>query len=110
VSRFSAGLPTDDFHGAILTVVRSVNPGYVGLTGICVKETKKTFQLISKDDSLKIVPKSGSVFRFDVNLTGKDDERPFAAEIQGSSFLFRPSERVGKKIKGKRSTPKLVSI
>ena len=42
-----------DYHGAELTVVRSRCAGLVGLTGIVVRDTKFTFQMITAKDELK---------------------------------------------------------
>uniref|UniRef100_A0A4W4FNU5 Ribonuclease P protein subunit p29 n=1 Tax=Electrophorus electricus TaxID=8005 RepID=A0A4W4FNU5_ELEEL len=51
-----------DFHGAILTVVRSKCPSYVGTTGILVQELKHIFKIITKENRLKVIPKRNSVF------------------------------------------------
>ena len=51
----SAGskLASADFHGAEVTVVRSRCMGTVGLAGIVVRDTKFTFQIITKKNELK---------------------------------------------------------
>ena len=51
----SAGskLVSADYHGAEVTVVRSRCVGMVGLTGIVVRDTKFTFQVITKKNELK---------------------------------------------------------
>ena len=55
VTANSAGskLVSADYHGAELLVVRSRCVGMVGLQGIVVRDTKFTFQLITKQDQLK---------------------------------------------------------
>lgn len=55
VSGKSAGskLASADFHGAEVTVVRSRCMGMVGLSGIVVRDTKFTFQIVTKKDELK---------------------------------------------------------
>lgn len=55
VSAQSAGskLASADYHGAELTVVRSRCAGMVGLEGIVVKDTKFTFQIITRKNELK---------------------------------------------------------
>lgn len=55
VTSNSAGskLASADYHGAELTVVRSRCMGMVGLQGIVVRDTKFTFQIITKQDQLK---------------------------------------------------------
>uniref|UniRef100_A0A8C2GFC4 Ribonuclease P protein subunit p29 n=1 Tax=Cyprinus carpio TaxID=7962 RepID=A0A8C2GFC4_CYPCA len=67
-----------DFHGAVLTVVRSKCPSYVGLTGILIQELKHVFKIITKEDKLEVIPKRNSV-----------------------KFELRSSERSAKKFKVK---------
>ncbi|XP_062845785.1 ribonuclease P protein subunit p29 [Trichomycterus rosablanca] len=80
-----------DFHGAILTVVRSKCPSYVGTTGILVQELKHVFKLVTKDDRLKTIPKKNSVFSVEMDN--------FVTHIYGSRFELRSSERSAKKFK-----------
>ncbi|XP_073693110.1 ribonuclease P protein subunit p29 [Garra rufa] len=82
-----------DFHGAVLTVVRSKCPSYVGLTGILVQELKHTFKIITKEDKLKVIPKRNSVFSVEIGA--------FVTHIYGSKFELRSSERSAKKFKVK---------
>lgn len=46
-------LASADYHGAELTVVRSRCTGLVGLTGIVLRDTKFTFQIITTKNELK---------------------------------------------------------
>uniref|UniRef100_A0A3P8RTC3 Ribonuclease P protein subunit p29 n=1 Tax=Amphiprion percula TaxID=161767 RepID=A0A3P8RTC3_AMPPE len=80
-----------DLHGAILTVVRSKCPSYVGTTGILVQEFKHVFKIITKEDKLKVIPKRNSVFAVEIN--------GFVSHIFGSKFEQRASERSAKKFK-----------
>lgn len=80
-----------DFHGAIITVVRSKCPSYVGTTGILVQEFKHVFKIITKEDKLKMIPKRNSVFAVEIN--------GFVSHIYGSKFEQRASERSAKKFK-----------
>ncbi|XP_068430135.1 ribonuclease P protein subunit p29 [Clinocottus analis] len=80
-----------DFHGAILTVIRSKCPSHVGTTGILVQEFKHIFKIITKEDRLKVIPKRNSVFAVEVN--------GFVSHIYGSRFEQRASERSAKKFK-----------
>ncbi|XP_061564190.1 ribonuclease P protein subunit p29 [Cololabis saira] len=84
-----------DFHGAIITVVRSRCPSYVGASGILVQEFKHVFKIITKDDKLKVIPKRNSVFSVEIN--------GFVSHIFGSKFEQRASERSAKKFKVKGS-------
>ncbi|XP_060767893.1 ribonuclease P protein subunit p29 [Neoarius graeffei] len=80
-----------DFHGAILTVVRSKCPSYVGSTGILVQELKHVFKIITKENRLKTIPKRNSVFSVEIG--------DFVTHIYGSKFEFRSSVRSAKKFK-----------
>ncbi|XP_067350643.1 ribonuclease P protein subunit p29 isoform X2 [Channa argus] len=80
-----------DFHGAIITVVRSKCLSYVGTTGILVQEFKHVFKIITRKDQLKVIPKRNSVFAVEIN--------GFISHIYGSKFEQRASERSAKKFK-----------
>ncbi|KAM4592724.1 ribonuclease P protein subunit p29 [Odontesthes bonariensis] len=82
-----------DFHGAIISVVRSKCPSYVGTTGILVQEFKHVFKIITKEDKLKVIPKRNSVFAVEI--------KGFVSYIYGSKFEQRASERSAKKFKVK---------
>lgn len=51
-----------DLHGAILAVVESKSTSYVGTQGIMIRETDKTFGIITMQDKFRVVPKAGAVF------------------------------------------------
>ncbi|KAI4130838.1 MAG: hypothetical protein LQ338_001515 [Usnochroma carphineum] len=92
-----AKIASADFHGAKLAVVRSKCVSLVGLRGIVVRDTKFTFQLITKKNGLKslsvsfdlvetmtesivVIPKNHTIFRFqipqpDMVLGSSDAER-----------------------------------
>lgn len=78
-----------DLHGCILRVVRSKCPAYVGLSGIIVQETEQTFRMISKQNSMKVIPKAGSVFEFSLG------NRQFT--LYGDHFCFRSFDRSARK-------------
>ncbi|XP_034536127.1 ribonuclease P protein subunit p29 [Notolabrus celidotus] len=82
-----------DFHGAIISVVRSKCPSYVGKTGILIQEFKHVFKIITKEDKLKVIPKRNSVFAVEIN--------GFVSHIYGTKFEQRASERSAKKFKVK---------
>jgi ribonuclease P protein subunit POP4 len=46
-------LAAADMHGAVVTVVRCRCVGRVGLTGLIAKETKYTFEVITRQNTLK---------------------------------------------------------
>ncbi|GAB5589555.1 RNase P/RNase MRP complex subunit [Umbelopsis nana] len=80
-----------DYHGAIMTVVKSKCPSYIGTTGILVQETENMLNIITKENKLKHVPKAASVF----NLTVKGT----TFTIYGNQIRFRASDRATRKFK-----------
>lgn len=98
-------LVSADYHGALVEVVRSRCVSRVGLTGIVVKDTKFTFEIVTRKDELKVVPKEHTVFRFEVPLEEAESEgsaekkRPLQFEIHGSRFECRAPERANRKFK-----------
>ncbi|XP_056876767.1 ribonuclease P protein subunit p29 isoform X3 [Takifugu flavidus] len=80
-----------DLHGAVLSVVRSRCPSYVGTTGILVQEFKHVFKIITKENKVKVIPKRNSVFSLEMG--------GFTSFIYGSRFEQRASERSAKKFK-----------
>uniref|UniRef100_A0A7S0RUB3 Uncharacterized protein n=1 Tax=Pyramimonas obovata TaxID=1411642 RepID=A0A7S0RUB3_9CHLO len=55
-------LATVDLHGSQMRVVRSKEPSRVGVEGLVVMDTCKTFHIISRENRLHVVPKTGSIF------------------------------------------------
>ncbi|KAK5173459.1 uncharacterized protein LTR77_002140 [Saxophila tyrrhenica] len=111
VDAASAGpiLSSADYHGALVEVVRSRCASRVGLVGIVVKDTKFTFELVTRKDVLKTVPKEHTVFRFSISFEGEgatggsseeaSERRPLVFEIYGSQFETRAPDRANKKFR-----------
>ncbi|KAL8850023.1 MAG: hypothetical protein Q9221_005040 [Calogaya cf. arnoldii] len=116
-----AKLASADFHGAKLMVVRSKCVSTVGLRGIVVRDTKFTFQIITEKNELKTIPKTHTVFRFQIPQPdaidkvadpdetkdiSADEMRPNALtfELHGSSFEQRAIDRATKKFKQRNMT------
>ncbi|RFU25137.1 hypothetical protein B7463_g11203, partial [Scytalidium lignicola] len=108
----AAKLVSADYHGALLEVVRSRCVGRVGITGIVVKDSKFVFELITKNDELKIVPKEHTIFKFTVPSRMEGDttienapagsEKPvqqLVFELHGNQFIHRAADRANKKFK-----------
>lgn len=55
-----------DFHGSIITVRNCRNASLVGLTGVVIYETANAFRIVTRDDTIKLLPKAGAVFAFSV--------------------------------------------
>lgn len=116
----SAGplLASADFHGALVEVVRSRCVSRVGVRGIVVKDTKFTFEITTRDNEVKIVPKEHTIFKFEVPLQDEgldnlDDEEAkvedvrrnnLVFELHGSQFESRAVDRATKKFKMHLST------
>ncbi|KAF2473759.1 ribonuclease-like protein P complex subunit Pop4 [Lindgomyces ingoldianus] len=104
VSAASAGqiLASADMHGAMLEVVRSRCVSRVGIKGIVVRDTKFVFDIITKGNVIKSVPKEHTTFRFEIPLPAVETEqepKPLAFEILGEQFQNRAPERANKKWK-----------
>lgn len=95
-------LASADMHGAILEVVRSRCPSRVGLKGIVVRDTKFTFEIITKKNQVKAIPKEHTMFRFEVPIPtkeGEEEKRPLLFEIFGEQFQTRGPDRANKKFR-----------
>ncbi|GBG88781.1 hypothetical protein CBR_g48398 [Chara braunii] len=74
-----------DRHGCFMSVVQAKNPSWLGCKGIVVKETGRTFTLVSPvTDHVKVVPKGGCVFSFGV------EDRLFT--MYGNNIHWRPPQ------------------
>ncbi len=107
----AARMVTADFHGAEVEVVRSQCVSRVGLKGIVIKDSKFVFEIITRKDRVKIVPKEGTMFR--VEVPPEDEKKPqdaaadetsvppqpFVFEVLGDQFLYRSADRANKKFK-----------
>lgn len=82
-----------DYHGAILTVIKSKCPSYIGVIGILIQETESMLNIITKENKLKRIPKAASIF----NLSVKGN----TFTIYGSQIRFRASDRATRKFKVK---------
>ncbi|RKP20829.1 RNase P subunit p29-like protein, partial [Rozella allomycis CSF55] len=83
-----------DLHGAKIKVQRSKNKSVINKSGIIVKETANTFQIITEDDKLQSIPKMNSVFLLTTPI-GKN------FLLFGNSFCIKSAERITKKFKQK---------
>ena len=111
-----------DFHGAYLTVLECKNDNMVGASGIVIKETLRTFDIIQdpsplldeseesemrdENNSAKNVPiinkpiitvlKSICIFLVSV---GKE----YTFILNGNSLVYRPSDRIKHKFKFRKA-------
>ncbi|KFX93466.1 hypothetical protein O988_06815 [Pseudogymnoascus sp. VKM F-3808] len=77
----AAKLASADYHGALVQVARSRCTSRVGVKGIVVKDTKFTFEIITEQNELKVLPKEHTVFRFEVR-DDADAEAEESKDIQ----------------------------
>jgi ribonuclease P protein subunit POP4 len=90
-----------DYHGSHLVVENCRCKERIGIQGICVKETKNMFEIVTKEDKLAKVPKENSLFRA-VTQGGLE------WRLWGNQFLTRSGERSGKRFTGKVTRGKLL--
>lgn len=89
-----AKLASADFHGAEVLVVRSRCVDRVGLRGIVVRDTMHTFEIVTRRDEVKSLPKEFTVFRFEVPVDDGDGD--VEAEKEGGVEKERIQEDVAK--------------
>ena len=82
-----------DLTGALLTVATASCSSHLGLEGIVLMETKNTLQMISRDNKLRLVPKLGSSFKFEMS--------GYSFTFPGACIDSKPAERITKKLKNK---------
>ena len=91
----SAKMTKCDLHGAIIEVINSVNKNNIGIKGIMLFESKKTFNILCTNNKLKTILKQGTIFS--VRLPYGDIE----VNIIGDNFMYKSAERTKVKYKTK---------
>ncbi|KAI1108145.1 RNase P/MRP, p29 subunit [Nemania sp. NC0429] len=97
----AAKLAAADFHGAEVEVARSRCPSRVGVRGIVVRDSRFAFELVTRQNQVKTLPKEGTMFRVHVPAprAAAPGQKPFSFEIHGDQFQHRSSDRANKKFK-----------
>jgi ribonuclease P protein subunit POP4 len=99
----AAKLCAADFHGAEVEVVRSRCVSRVGIVGFVVRDTKFTFEVVTKSDGVKVVPKEKTIFRFKIPVVSGGeavgDDKMLVFELHGDQFQLRATDRANKKFK-----------
>ena len=92
-----------DFSGANVRIVKSKNVAMEGIEGLIVRESARTFVLITPDDAVKTIMKEGSVFQLTLptHLVSKSNRKAVAVNVWGDSILYKGSERSKLKFKEK---------
>jgi len=70
----------------------------IGISGICVKETKNMFEIVTAKDHVLKIPKEKSLFRVKAMLRG---DKEVEWRLWGDQFLVRSGERSAKKFSGR---------
>ncbi|XP_076224502.1 ribonuclease P/MRP subunit POP4 [Nomia melanderi] len=83
-----------DFHGAEISVIASKCPCLIGSSGIVIQDTKNTFRICGKDNTIRTIPKDVVI----INIHLKNVK----LELFGKDLCVKPTERTIKKLKGGR--------
>lgn len=99
-------------HGALVKVVRSRCVSRVGVEGIVVRDSRYVFEVVTRGDGVKRVPKEHTVFGVVVPLEegkggdgegdkegGGEGRRPLVFEINGEMFQTRAPDRANRKFR-----------
>jgi ribonuclease P protein subunit POP4 len=84
-----------DLHGAILTVVNSTNKNNIGISGIVLFESRRTFNILNRKNEIKTILKNGCVFETEIKNNG------MKILIYGDNFIYKSAERTKIKFKPK---------
>lgn len=84
--RTSKNIYKHELIGLPAEILSATHPGYVGMKGLIVDETKNTI-VLEINNAQKVIPKKGTRFR----LSAHED-----IEVNGSRLLFRPEDRTKK--------------
>jgi len=87
--RVTPAILQHEFIGLKAKVVRSTHPGYVGITGRVIDETRNTLVIRHKNKDKAIV-KNVAVFHF-VLPDGT------VVEVEGNAIIGRPEDRLKKR-------------
>lgn len=75
-----------------MTVVSSKSRYLIGLSGIVIQEKKNVFFIVTKENKIKILPKMGNLFEFELFGSIK-------MTLVGSNMCFKPELRSTKHAK-----------
>ena len=84
-----------DLHGALLTVKKSTNKNNIGISGIVLFESKRTFNLLTEKNTIKTILKNGCIFETKLNFNNMN------ILIYGDNFIYKSAERTKIKFKQK---------
>ena len=96
-----------DYHGSLMTVEDCRCASRIGISGICVKETKNMFEIVTTEDRLIKIPKEKSLFRIRAkldNIGGNNKEIEW--RLWGDQFSAKKWRESGKEIQWQNDTRK----
>lgn len=91
-----------DYNGSLLRVAKSKNRNLVGIEGIVIWDSQKSFIMVTKGvcvNKLKCIPKKGTVFEFEIPI---NEEDALQYSILGDRFKYRSVDRANRKFKSRR--------
>ena len=80
-----------DLHGSMIKVINSNNKNNIGIKGILIFESRRTFNILTKENKVKTILKPGSLFEITFNN--------IEIQILGDNFLYKSAERTKAKYK-----------
>ena len=84
-----------DLHGAILNVINSTNKNNIGISGIVLFESRRTFNILTKKNEIKTILKQGCIFETFLECNN------MKILIYGENFIYKSAERTKIKFKPK---------
>lgn len=86
-----------DLHGCIIEVTNSKNLNQIGIKGLNLLETRRTFNLLCEDNKLRTILKKGTCFKIQLPYV----EKNYFVKIIGDNFMYKAVERTKAKFKNK---------
>jgi len=99
-----AELPFHEWIGLFVKVDSSCDPTFNGLSGIIIDETRNTVKIEtdSLSGSIRTVPKTGTVFIFEIPEGISQTGRNISVKIDGNITLSQPQNRIKNLKKSKK--------
>ena len=82
-----------DLHGCILKVVNSTNKNNIGISGIVIFESRRTFNILTIKNEIKTILKQGCIFETQFQFNN------MKILIYGENFIYKSAERTKIKFK-----------
>jgi RNase P/RNase MRP subunit p29 len=86
-----------DLHGCIIEVTNSKNSNLIGIKGLNLLETRRTFNILCEDNKLRTILKKSTNFKIQLPYV----EKNYFVKIIGDNFMYKAVERTKAKFKNK---------